>query len=123
MVYFSITIPDGTNEAGFKPVTIIRMYLRKLNDDVKDLIGTSPLFYCGVAPTQNSPSFFKNAPVGPNELKKVPYYIAVKLNLPEPESYRSHSVRHTAATIGAENGCTTEQLTVSRFLLKSVIKE
>ena len=45
MVYFSITIPDGTNEAGLNPVTIIRMYLRKLNDDVKDLIGTSPLHW------------------------------------------------------------------------------
>jgi len=122
-IYFSITIPDGTNEAGLNPVTIIRKCLRNLNDDVKDLTGTSPLFYCGVAPTENTRSVFKNAPVGANELKKVPNFIAVKLQLPNPELYKSHSVRHTAATIGAENGCTTEQLTVSTFLIEFVIRE
>ena len=116
-MHFSITIPDGTNGAGLNPVNIIRKYLRTLNDDLKELTSTSPLFYRGVPPTGNSQSMFINAPIGANILKKVPNFIAMKLQLPNPESYKSHSVRHTAATIGAENGCTTEQLTVSTFLL------
>ena len=104
------------------PAGILHEYLTALKRDSKKwkpehkLTPMSPLFYRGNPAENNVKSYFQAQPMGSNYLKNVPRQIAEYLGLPNPERYTSHAVRHTSATIAAQNLATTAQLTVSKIM-------
>ena len=86
------------------------MALRK---DVPNVKPSDPLFYRGNGPTPNIKSYFQNSFVGEGKLRQVAREMAEFLGLDKPETYKSHSIRHTAATLASEKMATVPQLMVS----------
>ena len=115
--YFSFVIPSECNEAGVSHGEIIRLYLQRLNKDVRDINDDTPLFLQGRPATKTEPSRFSKQPIGKNLLVKVPEYMAEKLGLPDPTSYTGHSFRRTAATLAAEGNVSADSMTVSIIVL------
>ena len=107
-------IPRGRNAQGVCHSEIIREYVLALRADLPHLKADSRLFYRGNPASDTLPSKFQNQVIGEKYLKAVPREICEYLGLPDPHKYRSHSIRHTSATLAAANGATVPQLMVSR---------
>ena len=101
------------NSAGISHGDILHQYLVALKQDLPHVNENSPLFFRGNPATDSKKSYFQNQPIGEGLLKSVAREMAVFLRLPNPKKYKSHSIRHTSATIAAERGATEAQLTVS----------
>ena len=84
-----------------------------LDKDLPHLKPEDSLFYRGNPPKNGKPSKFQNQPIGDKYLKNVPREMAIFLGLKNPERYKSHTMRHTAACFAAENGATIPQMMVS----------
>ena len=87
-----------------------------LNKDLPHLKPENPLFYRGNEKSETTNSKFVNQRIGERYLKSVPREICEFLQLPNPEKFRSHSIRHSSARIAAQNGATVPQLMASIFL-------
>ena len=119
-MFYRIIIPDERNEEGINPAEIFRDYLKALHDDLKpvaQLTPSSPLFYRGNPPKDGTKSTFVNQPIGEPTLKLVPGYIAELLGKENPHLFTSNSFKWTTLTIGAANGASIRQLTVSKISL------
>ena len=119
---FSAIIPRGENELGVSHCEIIREYIMALNKFLPHLKPENPLFYRG-NPASNEGSKpkiskFVNQRIGERYLKSVPREICEFLQLPNPENFRSHSIRHSSARIAAQNGATAPQLMASIFFFQ-----
>ena len=108
-------IPRGENEAGVSHCEIVREYIMQLNLCLPNIKPHDPLFYRGNPGSGDKVSKFVNQHMGDRFLKSVPREICEFLGLPNPEKFRSHSIRHTSANISAQNGATVPQLMVSRI--------
>ena len=115
MFFFRAMIPRGENEFGVSHCEIVREYIMQLKLCLPNLKPHDPLFYRGNPSAGNKASKFVNQQMGDKYLKAVPREICEFLGLPNPEKFRSHSMRHTAAEIAAQNGASVPQLMVSRF--------
>ena len=93
------------------------MALKKFIPNIKP---SDPLFFRGNGPTPTIPSYFQNSYVGVGKLMLVAREMADFLGKDKPETYKSHSIRHTAATLASEKMATVPQLMVSQssFLLQ-----
>ena len=110
---FSVKILRKPNKAGVSHADIIHQYLLALKKDVPMIKPSDPLFYRGNGPTPTVPSYFQNSHVGEGKLRLVAREMADFLGLDKPETYKSHSFRHTAATLASEKLATVPQLMVS----------
>ena len=79
------------------------VYLAKVNSDLSKFSGQA--WWTGTKGQQ-----FKNQPLGRNMIGKVTHDVAIRLNLPNPESYTFHSYRRTSATSAANGGMSSEQM-------------
>ena len=113
-------IPWGTNSSGVSHTEIVREYIRALNRDLPHLKPENNLFYRGNPSNDTGPSKFVDQVIGERYLKCVPREICEFLGLPNPENFKSHSMRHTAACIAAQNGATSPQLMVSQTFLQNL---
>ena len=118
--HFSAMIPRGENEMGVSHCEIIREYIMALNKFLPHLKPEDPLFYRGNEGSDTKESKFVNQWIGERYLKCVPRQICEFLGLPNPEKFRSHSIRHSSATIAAQNGATVPQLMVSRIFITTI---
>jgi integrase len=85
-----------------------------LNKDLPSLKPDFPLFYRGNPKTDKGiPSKFVNQQMGERFLKAVPRDIADFLGKENLADFKSHTFRHTAATLAAENLVPTAQMMVS----------
>ena len=100
------------NKAGVSHADIINEYLTKLKKDVPNIVPTSALFWRGNPATPTVKSKFQAQEMGPGKLRDVARDMAIFLGLENPELYKSHSFRHTAATLAAENLATAPMLKV-----------
>ena len=108
------------NKAGISHGDILHEYLTALKSDLPHLTENSPLFFRGNPPTSTVKSYFQNQPIGEGLLKSVAREMAEFLQLPNPENFKSHSYRHTAAQLAAERGATEAMLTVSSFFFSFI---
>ena len=113
LLNFRVKVLKKPNAAGISHGDILNQYLVALKRDLPHLTANSPLFYRGNPATATVPSYFQNQPIGEGMLMGVAREMALFLQLPNPEKYKSHSIRHTSATLAAERGATEAQLTVS----------
>ena len=113
-------IPNGRNTMGVSHTEIVRDYIRALNRDLPHLKPENNLFYRGNPSNDTGPSKFVDQVIGERYLKCVPREICEFLGLPNPEKFKSHSMRHTAACIAAQNGATAPQLMVSQTFLQNL---
>ena len=113
-------IPNGRNTMGVSHTEIVREYIMALNMDLPHLKPEDKLFYRGNPSNDKLPSKFVDQVIGERYLKFVPREICEYLGLPNPEKYKSHSIRHSSATIAAQNGATAPQLMVSRTFLQNL---
>ena len=111
--FFSAIIPRGENELGVSHCEIVREYIMALNKFLPHLKPENPLFYRGNEGSETKISKFVDQRIGQRYLKSVPREICEFLQLPNPEKFRSHSIRHSSACIAAQNGATAPQLMAS----------
>ena len=112
LFYFSVKIPKKPNRAGISHADIINEYLVTLKKYVPNIVPTSALFWRGNPPTPTVPSKFQAQEMGKSKLTDVSREMALFLGLENPESFKSHSIRHTAAQLAAENLATAPMLKV-----------
>ena len=119
-LFSSFVIPTEANSANISHGDILTRYLQRLNDHVKTLNDTSPLFLCGRPATLTRRSSFTCQPIGEGTIKETARKIATTLNLPDPHLYTSHSFRRTTATLAAEANVGADCMTVRNlnFFLK-----
>ena len=103
---------------GVSHTEIVREYIMALNMDLPHLKPENKLFYRGNPSSNKSPSKFVDQVIGEKYLKSVPREISEFLGLENPKKYKSHSIRHSAACIAAQNGATAPQLMVSLTFCK-----
>lgn len=65
---------------------------------------TGKIFISGL----NKKNTYQN--IGLGSIRNVPKNVATILNLPDPEKYKGHSLRRTAATLAANTGMSVEQI-------------